>query len=224
MLEISHKTVRYGSVTALDDVSLRIEAGERIAIVGPNGAGKSTLLRELLSCGGQCVLVPQQMPETLSLTARAFVMLGRTAYLSPWRSPSSEDEAAVVSALKAVDASFLVDRRLDEVSGGERRRLAVALALASEAPILLLDEPAAQLDFVHRAELFDLLGRLPRTLVMTIHELPFEGDCFTRVILMSKGRIVADGTPSTVLSPDNLSRAWGVPVAVEVVRSALVHK
>lgn len=222
MLEISHRTVRYGSVTALDDVSLRIDAGERIAIVGPNGAGKSTLLRELLSCGGQCVLVPQQTPETLSLTARAFVMLGRTAYLSPWHCPSSEDEAAVDSALAAVDASFLADRRLDEVSGGERRRLAVALALASEAPILLLDEPGAQLDFVHRAELSALLKSLSRTLVMTVHELPFESDCFTRVVLLSQGRIVADGEPSVVLTSDNLSRAWGAPVSVVSVPSARV--
>lgn len=223
MLEISHKTVRYGSVTALDDVSLRIEAGERIAIVGPNGAGKSTLLRELVADGARAVLVPQQTPDTLSLTAREFVMLGRTARLSPWRRPKQLDVEVVLASLKAVDVEHLADRRLDEVSGGERRRLAVALALASEAPILLLDEPAAQLDFVHRSKLYALLKTLPRTLVMTVHELPFETDCFTRVVLMAEGRIVADGNPMSVLTPGNLSRAWGVPIAVESMLTAKIE-
>lgn len=221
MLEIAHRTVRWGNVTALDDVSLRVDAGERVAVVGPNGAGKSTLLRELVSCGAQTVLVPQQTPETLCLTAREFVMLGRTAHLSPWHRPSEVDERAVREALQAVDAENLSGRRLDEVSGGERRRLALALALASEAPALLLDEPAAQLDFIHRAELYRLLKTLPRTIVMTVHELPFDGNCFTRVVLLAQGRIVADGTPESVLTPDNLTRAWGVPVNLQMRKCAL---
>ncbi|MGN0852760.1 MAG: ABC transporter ATP-binding protein [Kiritimatiellia bacterium] len=222
MLEIVRKTVRYGAVTALDDVTFRVAAGERVAIVGPNGAGKSTLLRELAGGGNRAVLVPQQMPDAPGLTAREFVMLGRAAHLSPWRRPSAADEEAVRAALRAVDAAFLAERRLDEVSGGERRRLAVALALASEAPALLLDEPAAQLDFVHRAELQTLLKTLPRTLVMTVHELPFASGCFTRVALMAEGRIVADGEPAAVLTADNLSRAWGVSVAVAPAPAAFM--
>ena len=206
MLEISDRTVRYGGVTALDGVSLRIADGERVAVCGPNGAGKSTLLREL--CGPDAVFVPQQTPEALALTARAFVMLGRTARLSPWRRPAPADHAAVAEALAAVDAAHLADRRLDAVSGGERRRLAVALALASGATHLRLDEPCAQLDFVQRRSLYALLAGLGRTVVATVHELPFGETCFTRVVLMSHGRIVADGAPAAVLTPANLSAAW----------------
>ena len=206
MLEIVDRTVRYGGVTALAGVSLRIADGERVAVCGPNGAGKSTLLREL--CGPDAVFVPQQTPEDLALTARDFVLLGRTARLSPWRRPAAADWDAVDRALASVGAAHLADRRLDAVSGGERRRLAVALALASGAPHLLLDEPCAQLDFVQRRALYALLGGLGRTVVATVHELPFGTTCFTRVVLMSRGRIVADGTPAAVLTPANLARAW----------------
>ena len=206
MLEISDRTVRYGGVTALDGVSLRIADGERVAVCGPNGAGKSTLLREL--CGPDAVFVPQQTPEDLALTARDFVMLGRTARLSPWRRPAMSDREAVDRAFASVGAAHLADRRLDAVSGGERRRLAVALALASGASHLLLDEPCAQLDFVQRRSLYALLAGLGRTVVATVHELPFGETCFTLVVLMSRGRIVADGAPADVLTPANLSSAW----------------
>ena len=158
--------------------------------------------------------MPQTLPADLHLVARDFVMLGRTAHLSAWRAPSRADEEAVDRALAAVDATDLAGRRMDACSGGERQRLALALALATEAPYLLLDEPVAHLDFRRRDELFALLARLGKTILMALHELPFDTDFFTRVILMSAGRIVADGAPDEVLTEANLTAAYGVPVSV----------
>lgn len=222
MRELTDMTVRYGKIVALDNISVRIADGERVAVAGPNGAGKTTLLKALggsRSCATVAV-VPQTIPADLPLRARDFVMLGRTARLSPWRAPSRADEAAVDRALAAVDAAALAGRRMDAVSGGERQRLALAMALATEAPCLLLDEPAAHLDFRRRDELFALLSRLGKTVVMAIHELPFDTDFFTRVILMSAGRIVADGAPDDVLTAANVSAAYGVPVSVIARRTA----
>lgn len=218
MRELVDKTVRFGPIVALDGVSVRIADGERVAVVGPNGAGKTTLLKAL--CGDGTAVVPQTIPADLSMRARDFVMLGRTANLSPWRAPARADEEAVDRALAAVDATALAARRMDAVSGGERQRLALAMALATEAPCLLLDEPAAHLDFRRRDELFALLARLGRTVVMAIHELPFDADFFSRVILMSAGRIVADGAPDDVLTETNVSVAYGVPVSVVSRRAA----
>ncbi len=218
MRELVDKTVRFGPIVALDGVSVRIADGERVAVVGPNGAGKTTLLKAL--CGDGTAVVPQTVPADLSMHARDFVMLGRTANLSPWRAPARADEEAVDRALAAVDATALAARRMDAVSGGERQRLALAMALATEAPCLLLDEPAAHLDFRRRDELFALLARLGRTVVMAIHELPFDADFFSRVILMSAGRIVADGAPDDVLTETNVSVAYGVPVSVVSRRAA----
>ena len=218
MRELVEKTVRYGKVVALDGVSVRIAPGERVAVAGPNGAGKTTLLKALR--GDDTAVVPQTIPADLPLRARDFVMLGRTANLSPWRAPSRADEEAVDRALAATDTTTLAGRRMDAVSGGERQRLALALALATEAPCLLLDEPTAHLDFRRRDELFALLARLGRTVVMAIHELPFDTDFFTRVILMSAGRIVADGAPDDVLTEANVSAAYGVPVSLVTLRTA----
>ena len=111
---------------------------------------------------------------------------------------------------------------MDAISGGERQRLAIALALATEAPVLLLDEPAAHLDFRRRDELMALLARLDRTVVMTTHELPFDTDFFTRVVLLARGRIVAEGRPEDVLSSEHIAAAWGVPVKLRTVRCASV--
>ena len=223
MRELVDMTVRYGNVVALDGVSVRVADGERVAIVGPNGAGKTTLLKAFCVPGAspvQTAMVPQTIPADLHLVARDFVMLGRTSRLSAWRSPSRADEEAVDRALAAVDAAALAGRRMDAISGGERQRLALALALATDAPCLLLDEPAAHLDFRRRSELFALLARIGKTVVMALHELPFDTDFFTRVILMSAGRIVADGAPDSVLTEENLQRAYGVPVRIASRRIA----
>ena len=221
MRELVDKTVSFGPIVALDGVSVRIAAGERVAVAGPNGAGKTTLLKALW--GEDTAVVPQTIPADLHLLrARDFVMLGRTARLSPWHAPARADEEAVDRALAAVDATALAGRRMDAVSGGERQRLALALALATEAPCLLLDEPAAHLDFRRRDELFALLARLGKTVVMAIHELPFDTDFFTRVVLMSAGRIVADGAPGDVLTEANVAAAYGVPVSLVSRRTPIV--
>jgi len=202
MLEIRNKTVAYDGKIALDDVTLHIAKGERIAVCGANGAGKSTLLRALIDASLQppatshqpptTVFVPQDMPSELeqSMTAHDYVMLGRTPYLSAWRRPSEVDEAAVAEALASVGLADFASRRLNAVSGGERRRLALALALASGAPVLLLDESTAHLDPRCRREIFDLLAKSGRTIVMSIHEFPLPEGFFTRVVHLDRGRIV----------------------------------
>ena len=217
MPEIRNRTVRYGQVVALDDVTFAVNPGERVAVVGPNGSGKTTLLHALAGPG--TAVVPQSVPTDLALRCRDFVMLGRTAHLSAWHAPSRTDEEAVDRALAAVDAADLAARRMDAISGGERQRLAIALALATEAPVLLLDEPAAHLDFRRRDELMALLARLDRTVVMTTHELPFDTDFFTRAVLLAHGRVVAEGRPEDVLTPGRISAAWGVPVELRSARA-----
>jgi len=218
MPEITNRTVRYGKVVALDDVTFAVQPGDRVAVVGPNGSGKTTLLRALAGPG--TAGVPQNVPADLALRCRDFVMLGRTAHLSAWHAPSRADEEAVDRALAAVDAADLAARRMNAISGGERQRLAIALALATEEPVLLLDEPAAHLDFRRRDELTAHLSRLDRTVVMATHELPLDTDFFTRAVLLAHGRIVADGRPEAVLTPDRISAAWGVPVMFRSVRAA----
>ena len=222
MPEIRNRTVRYGQVVALDDVTFAVQPGERVAVVGPNGSGKTTLLRALTGPG--TAVVPQNVPTDLALGCREFVMLGRTAHLSAWHAPSRADEEAVDRALASVDAADLAGRRMDAISGGERQRLAIALALATEAPVLLLDEPAAHLDFRRRDELMALLARLDRTVVMTTHELPFDTDFFTRVVLLARGRIVAEGRPEDVLSSEHIAAAWGVPVKLRSIRAAAIDR
>lgn len=202
MLELVHCTVKYGSVVALDDVSLRVATGERVAVCGPNGAGKSTLLRALLDAAlaqpppvrgapPPAVFVPQEPPEELdvSLAAHDYVMLGRTPYLSAWRRPSAADERAVAAALSAVGLGGFGARRLGALSGGERRRLALALALASGAPALLLDESTAHFDPSACAAICARLAATGRTVVMAIHARPLPAGFFTRLVELEKGRI-----------------------------------
>ena len=210
MISLEDRTVRFGRMTALDGVSLSIGEGERVAIVGPNGAGKTTLLKELAKAGAssRVAVLPQDIPPDLPLEAREYVMLGRTRFLSPWRRPSQEDEAAVTRAMERVGALDLAGRRMDEVSGGERQRLALAMALASGAEVLLMDEPVSHLDLRRKSEFYALVERLPITTVASLHELP--PPVFTRAVLMSEGRIVADGPLGSALSEANIRAAYGI--------------
>jgi iron complex transport system ATP-binding protein len=217
-------------------LDLTLAPGEAVALVGPNGAGKSTLLRTLagvlpaldgrLLLGGreaarltprerarQAALLTQELQEEESLLVRELVEIGRTPHLGLWGARRASDRQAVERALALCGLSGLEDRPLAQLSGGERQRARVAMAVAQQAPVLLLDEPTTHLDLRRRHELFEQLRRLRAegvALVLVLHEL---GDAFReadRVLVLDEGQAtpLAAGAPDTVA---RLARAFQVP-------------
>jgi iron complex transport system ATP-binding protein len=222
-------------VAALD---VRLEPGEALAVVGPNGAGKTTLVRTLAGLtpplegrvllGGvdlgelpplerarRVAVLPQEIGDAEDLTVRELVELGRTPHLGLWGTPAAADRHAVETALRACQLEQLADRRLGEVSGGERQRARIALAVAQDAPLLLLDEPASHLDLRRRHELFELLGALRRdrrlALLIVLHDLAEAYREADRVLVLAAGRgrvLLADDPDRR----EKLAQAFEVPV------------
>ena len=242
MLEARDLTVRYGPARppALDGVSCQVAATELVAVVGPNGSGKTTLLRALsglvvpergtvrvqdrpLASWGRGELarvlgvVTQREDILFPLRVEEAVLLGRYARLSPFAAPGAADHAAVQAALERCDAAGLVGRSIDSLSGGEWQRVRLARALAQEPTALVLDEPTAALDVRHEMETLELIRRLVDGglggLVIT-HHLNLAARFADRVLLLSGGRLIAEGTPADVLREETLSRIFEWPVAV----------
>jgi iron complex transport system ATP-binding protein len=242
ILEAEGLTVRYPAATrpALDGVSCRVGASELVAVAGPNGSGKTTLVRALsglvppeagavrvqsraLAEWGRSELarvlavVPQREEIVFPLRVDEAVMLGRYARLGSLAAPGASDRAAVRSALERCDADALAARSIDALSGGEWQRVRLARALAQEPAVLVLDEPTASLDVRHEMELLELIRRLVDQglagLVIT-HELNLAARYADRILLLSEGRVVAEGTPRDVLVEATLSRVFEWPVAV----------
>jgi iron complex transport system ATP-binding protein len=246
ILEADGLTVRYPSTpkAALDGVSCRVAASELVAVAGPNGSGKTTLVRALsglvqpeqgtvrvqgraLADWGRAELarvlgvVPQREEIAFPLRVEEAVMLGRYARLGPLAAPGVADRAAVRSALERCDAGTLALRSIDALSGGEWQRVRLARALAQEPAVLVLDEPTASLDVRHEMELLELIRRLVDQglagLVIT-HELNLAARYADRILLLSEGRVVAEGAPRDVLVESTLSRVFEWPVAVTTWR------
>jgi iron complex transport system ATP-binding protein len=225
-------SVSKGGASLLSDVSLAVMPGERLGIVGPNGSGKSTLLHVLAgllkpSAGevtlfgqplssltrrdvAQRLAVVEQHAQTSDrIRVRDAVELGRTPWLSalaPW---SAEDDAQVSAALQAVELEHLAQRHWHSLSGGERQRVQIARALAQQPKVLLLDEPTNHLDIHHQLSLLQLIRTLPVTSVMALHDLNQALTC-DRLALLDRGRLVALGPPTTVLSPERLRATFNV--------------
>ena len=240
MITLSHITAAYRDQTVLHDLSLHVSRGELVALVGPNGAGKSSLLRVitgLLPAQGTVQVagteiaqlcprararllsvVPQEIARDIPYSAHDFVLLGRTASLPRFGGPAAQDFEAVQEAMTLTETWSLRQRPLPEMSGGERQRLALAMALAARPEIILLDEPTSHLDLRHRAEMMRLLTHLNRehqvTVLMVVHDLTLASQFFPRLVLLSEGRKLADGTPAEVLKPDVLEAAYACPVSV----------
>ena len=240
-------TVELGGRVVVDDVSASVDRGEWVALIGPNGAGKTTLLRAiagLLRHDGRVSLhgrdaaaldrrerarllaVVPQTPETPPwLTVAEYVLMGRTPHLGPLARESAADRDAAWHALERLQLEELAERPLGTLSGGERQRAVVARALAQEASIVLLDEPTAALDIGHQQQALELLDALRDrqglTLVAAMHDLTLAAQYADRVLLLSRGRIVADGTPGEVLTEDALSEHYGATVRVITVDDRL---
>jgi cobalamin transport system ATP-binding protein len=240
-------TVQLGGRAVVDDVTAVVERGEWVALIGPNGAGKTTLLRAiagLLSHEGsvslfgreaagldrreraQLLAVVPQTPETPPwLTVAEYVLMGRTPHLGRLAREGAADREAAWRALDRLELEALAERPLGTLSGGERQRAVVARALAQEASIVLLDEPTAALDIGHQQQALELLDGLREhrglTLVAAMHDLTLAAQYADRVLLLSEGRIVADGTPADVLTEDALAEHYGATVRVVTVDDRL---
>ncbi|MEI8063841.1 MAG: ATP-binding cassette domain-containing protein, partial [Verrucomicrobiota bacterium] len=223
------------------DISLTIQTGQMIALLGPNGAGKSTLLRVLTGLqpltGGEVQLfgrdlrqlraterarlvavVPQEVTTPMAFTVAELVALGRSVPRGRWAALEAADRQAVEQALAYTDTLELRDRYYSELSGGEKQRAIIAMALAQEPQLLLLDEPTSHLDINHRLEVLQLLERLNRerglTVVMTSHDLNLAAEFFPHLALLDHGRITAVGAPADVLREDVLEEAYHCKLAV----------
>jgi iron complex transport system ATP-binding protein len=235
-------TVRYPreETNALTDITVDIAPARCTAVLGPNGSGKSTLLKALLGvvapaagavmCFGEAMatwsrgalaravgVVPQEETEAFPMSARALVAMGRYPHLGPWRAEGPADVAAIDRAMTRCDVAAFADRPLDTLSGGERQRVRIARALAQEPRALALDEPTASLDIAHEMEILALLRSLAHdgvTVVHITHHLTVAARYADRVILLQRGRLVAEGASAEVLTPARLEAVFGWPVAV----------
>ncbi len=239
-LTVEHLTLAHGHRDVVRDVSLQVGAGEMVAIVGPNGSGKSTLLRGMARLhpprSGRVLLdgrdirtissrqvarvlaiLPQSPASSLDLTVRELAFRGRYPHQGFLQRITSHDIQAVEWALEATDALALAERSLGALSGGERQRAWIAMALAQEPRILLLDEPTSFLDVAHQVEIMHLLRRLNErgiTIVAVLHDLALAGRFASRIVAIRDGQLAFDGPPAAVLAPANLERVFGVPMLI----------
>lgn len=240
MLSVRDLHVSYGERSALRGVSLDVSPGEFVALVGPNGCGKTTLLKaitrvvawtrgevfvgetEVRSLGPrgisrQVAVVPQNALLPVGYTSIEVVLMGRTPHLGFLDQESGADVEIARFALERVGGGALAERPVDELSGGERQNVVLARALAQETPILLLDEPTANLDIGHQVGIARLMRELAASglaVLAAIHDLTLASLYADRVALMEDGRIVECGSPEAVLTEANLRAVYDSPVRV----------
>ena len=240
-IELQHISAAYRESDVLRDVTLAVAEGEWLALLGPNGAGKSTVLRVITGLlparagvallGGRDVraiggaerarlvaVVPQELATPLPFTVGELVTLGRSSAQGRLARLGAGDRRAIERALAYTDLLDLRDRPFAELSGGEKQRAAIALALAQETRILLLDEPTAHLDLNHQWDILQLLDRLNRecrlTIVMTSHDLNLAAEFCARLALFDHGQLAALGAPAAVLREDLLREVYHCDVRV----------
>ncbi|MFC0205723.1 ABC transporter ATP-binding protein [Novosphingobium soli] len=230
----------------LHAVSARLEPGVLTGVIGPNGAGKSTLVRAMLGLvparsgtvriDGQDIaaIAPRALARTIAylpqgqtlhwpLTVARLVELGRLPHLGPLSRVGAEDRRAVEEAMARADVLHLAHRIATELSGGERARVMLARALAVGAPGLVVDEPLAALDPGHQIDVMELLAREARAgalVVAVLHDLTMAARYCDRLLLLDGGRLVAEGTPAEVLSPERLRQVYGITARIDLAGPA----
>ena len=241
-LQISQIYFSYLNGLVLHDINLSIRAGEIVGLLGPNGSGKTTLIKLVSgilkpvqgevrlngsslsklsrkSVARSLAVVPQQFHIPYAFTVGEVVMLGRIPFLKAFAEESKIDRQFVSDALELVGISELKKRRFDELSGGERQKVVLAMALAQQPRLLLLDEPTVHLDITHQVEILELVKKLNveqgLTVIGAMHDLNLAALYFDRLVLLKKGNVWADGAPAQVLTEDIIRNVFSAPVRVE---------
>ncbi|MET0365697.1 MAG: ABC transporter ATP-binding protein [Sphingobium sp.] len=240
-ITVENLTIRLGRRQVLDGIDAVLEPGRLVGIIGPNGAGKSTLVRAMLGLapiergsvridGRDIAALPSRdlaraiayLPQGQTLhwplSVERLVALGRLPHLAPLSRMSAADDAIVAQALARADVGHLAGRVATELSGGERARVMLARALAVGASGLIADEPLASLDPGHQIDVMTLLRREADAgglIVAVLHDLTMAARYCDRLLLVDGGRLVADGSPADVLTPDRLAAVYGIAARIE---------
>jgi iron complex transport system ATP-binding protein len=235
LLSATDLCVSLGGKQVLHGLSFCVAAGEFVGLIGPNGAGKSTLLRSVLgllpfqgniqldgkgaatmSAGqraGKVAYLAQEREIAWAVPVETVVALGRSPHRPSFAALTNADRAMIDEAMQRMDVEAFRHRIATELSGGEKARVLAARALAQDTPLLLADEPTAGLDPSHQIALMRLFGDLAaggRSVVASLHDLGLAARWCSRLILLDRGRIVADGSPQAVLTPETLRAVYGV--------------
>ncbi len=240
-LAVEAATIGYEDRVVVHDMTLEIPSGKITTIVGANACGKSTLLRAMArllkvkagrvlldgrpidAIGSREVatvlgLLPQTPVSPEGIAVADLVGRGRYPHQGWFRRWTEQDEVAVQTALAATDILDLADRPVDELSGGQRQRVWIAMALAQETDVLLLDEPTTFLDVAHQVEVLDLLTDLNRsrgtTIVMVLHDLNLAARYTDHLVALREGRLVAQGPPADVVTPELVAEVFGMTAQV----------
>ena len=235
VLAVDELSIDLGGSNILSDVSFTADAGDLVGLVGPNGAGKTTLLRAIggniqpttgsVTVDGHAITslsaretgrlvatVPQETRLSFSFSVEDAVAMGRNPHIGRFGTADAADRQAVREALADTDLTDLAGRPVTELSGGERQRVLLARAFAQATPLLLLDEPTANLDINHAINTLDLVGSVVddgTAAVAAIHDLNLAARYCDRLVLLADGSVVEAGAPETVLTSETLEAAFG---------------
>lgn len=251
LLNAKNLSLNLGNKSVVEQMNIHVSAGEFVGLIGPNGAGKSSLLRMLAGLVkpkvGEINLAPQNASTSIDkipaqtrarfmaylaqhetpawpLSVKNLVALGR----SPWNSAvntSADDDAAINNALVMTDVTSLAERPVTELSGGELQRALLARVFAGNPTLIVADEPIVALDVYHQLHIMELLqahAQQGGAVIAALHDLSLAARFCTRLVLMNHGKLVAEGEPVHVLTPENLAQVYGISAHVDCREDGVV--
>ncbi|MDL2280621.1 ABC transporter ATP-binding protein [Selenomonadales bacterium OttesenSCG-928-I06] len=236
ILNVKDLAVKKQNREILENINISVKEGEFIGIIGANGAGKSTLLRSLANqekdfsgtvklfnkdislykekeFAKHVAYMQQDLQISFGYSVLDIVLMGRYPYLAWWQHEQKEDKEIAAKYLEFADVEELKDRKINQVSGGERKRVLLAKILTQETKIIYLDEPISDLDLSYQEEVFNYLHsicKLGKTILVVVHDLEIAAKFCSRLILLNKGSIIADGTPAEVITKEYLRKAFNL--------------
>jgi iron complex transport system ATP-binding protein len=246
MLSARNLHYSYNSHPVLRGIDLEVDAGQFVGIIGPNGSGKTTLLRALggvirpargdiyfegsllsqvsrVALAKRLACLTQTVNVNLPFTVQQVVLLGRNPHLKRFQRIGPSDQQIAANAMADAAVSDLADKLITEISAGERQRVFIAMALAQQPDLLMLDEPTSHLDIAHQVRIYELLSRLHRdrqlTVVIVSHDLNLAAEYCQKLILLDNGQVACAGPVCDVICKETLEQVYGTEVTVQTNRS-----